>query len=1093
MNYKFALNKKSLVINMPHNYQNIIKYQNNSCKCQHSLCNCDYDCIYPIEKNNFYQKNNKMKEFNSNLINNYQRTRNTNDFNNNNNLSNLNDIRKNKRLEFSRSVEKILRNNDIQLNFSYNNKTRIDENKSFDKISKEIKQFKEKMNKDKEYLNNIQNKLFNPADMSSETPINKSFLYYNDLMNENIKNKKRSFSLSYRTNDNKSASNINQNLNIDLINYFPNKKTLRNVIINNNSNNFIHNNILYKHNLNEFQEDKDNENNLSSNYNSNIIDYPKKHNSFLSNNKNKNKVLNNFIHNNNIFDNNNLKYRKEYFSDNNAENINKIEYIEFPGIKNIEKKQNDYSNMKYLSIHSKIDKIQLNEKEIKNDTNFNSDIIHNINYLNKKNIKNYINKYSSEKEGKSFTNPSNINANNDKDKIRKDLIKYQIKKYSSLVEDITKEKRRDNNLNNNNKRKKISLSNILSNYEIIKSKYDKSKNNFNYLSNLIINKNFTKVKSEIFSNNNTKKDENIQIINKKDNDNNKREDIILKKININIKNDNSKKIKMNSKSSNHNKEQYINNYELKKQNNNIIKTIASFSINIDKKIEKDKDLLIKNLNKKILELENQLKISNLKIKDLSKIIEHIKNNYKNLYIDNIESFNYITIKNHIIKLNEGNLNININKIDKKPLLNKKDLILHFPKKSTLDKSSSKCINTSSDNEQFSYSSFNNYKNMDTYFRNITTTVEERKMKRAKPLSLSKNSKKNILLNKLKITKGITINKTKANNKISNNNFIKDLKINEKVIYTIYPSDNNINILFFDSNLKKFSLQKFEDKVNFGENYINNINKNIKKENSDDIINNNGNIFLYNEGYLYIVTGKNYDLFYKCDPYKKEINKLCNLKYNHSNGNLIFYEQRIFCLSGDYNKKVECYIESKNEWIEIPEMLTERSNFSCCIIREQYLFGLFGYNNISKQYLSNIEFIDLLCENAKWKYLYYENNNNISLFLIGALGINCDDKKTIIFGGYDGKMKKSNNYFYQINLKKNFDEGNYEINDENLSNIVSVGQGLEFNNNNSCYFFNNGFNKYYDENNNLLYTTFDNQLNAHIININNFNQEIYNYE
>ena len=83
-----------------------------------------------------------------------------------------------------------------------------------------------------------------------------------------------------------------------------------------------------------------------------------------------------------------------------------------------------------------------------------------------------------------------------------------------------------------------------------------------------------------------------------------------------------------------------------------------------------------------------------------------------------------------------------------------------------------------------------------------------------------------------------------------------------------------------------------------------------------------------------------------DSIKKTMNKLCNLKNNHSNGNLLYFENNIICLSGDYNKKVEIYSINKNEWDDLPEMLKERSNSNACILNNKenkYILNLFGYN------------------------------------------------------------------------------------------------------------------------------------------------------
>ena len=1057
------------------NYENKIKYPFNSCNCQYSLCGHNCNCNCHIQRMNIHKKSTKTIEQTFDLINNYRKKRNTTVIDNINNVYS-NAQRNNIKLEYSKSVEKVLNSNQYEDKLFYNyNNTKVEESKSLAKINKEINQFKDKMNKDKEYLNNIQNKLFNTEiDKFS----NMSSIHYNDTVKEStIKNRKRAFSLNNKMNEvcgYKSEfyhKNIN-NLDYELNDYYTEKRKIRNAIMNNN---FIDDEIIHKKEFNSIQNDKVND--YFKNKNRNImIPPPRRNSSFLPNNGNKNKYILNNSNNN-----------KHNYCDNNEKSINQYIYNNNQRCKIPEKKEIYNPNMKYLTIQVKDDRVQLKEKGIKLNDYIYPNYCNTINYNNKKDFRNYINKSLIDNE------INNYNFSNEKTKIKKDLIKYQIKKYNSFVDKLINENNKENSKNHmNNRRKDIELNNVdlLSNYETIKSKYEIKKNNFNALSNSFMNKSITKAKSEVYYQENKKDEESILIISPTDtNDNN-----YDNNNNEEMKPKNKKYSKSNSISSNvETKNSFYNN-----NCNNNFKTISTFSINIEKKEENSKDLLIQDLKQKIIDLENELNEANSKLENLSKIIEELKNKNKVLYIDKIESFNYITIQNHIIKLNNRNLNINIKK-NKKQNINNDELIIHFPKRSSLGKSPKKYINSFIENEQFSYSSFDNYKNMNIYFRKITTTVNDQKIHKAKPVSLTKNSiryNKNILLSKLNIKKDESNNNNKyINNKNnSNTNLIKDMKMNEKVIYTIYSSKDNINMLFFDPETKKFSFQNFKDNVKFKTDFLNNIKTTNKNNiNISDIKCNDGNIFLYNEGYLYAVVGNNYDMFYKLDSYNKEIYKLSKLKYNHSKGNLIFYDQRIFCMSGDYNKKVECYIEQKDQWIDIPEMLTERSNFSCCIIKEQYLFALFGYNNASKQYLNSIEYIDLLCENSKWRFLYYENNNNLSMFLIGAFGINYNDKSIIIFGGYNGQTRKGNNFYYQINLKKNFDEENYEVNDENLSNITKLNQEVKINDNNKLYFSSNGFNKFYDENNNILLTFFDDEFHSHIINLNSYSHEIYSFE
>ena len=1072
MKNNIALNQDILDIYPSLNYENRIKYPFNSCNCQYSLCDNNCNCICHIQRLNNHKKSTKTIEQTFDLINNYRNKRNTTVFDNIKNVysaAQRNDIK----LEYNKSVDKVLNSNlyEDKLFYNYNNK-KVEESKSLTKINNEINQFKNKMNKDKEYLNNIQNKIFNTE--IDKYSSNMSSIHYNDTINESsIKNRKRAFSLSNKMNEvcgykNELYHKNNNNLDYELNDYYTEKKKIRNAIMNNN---FIEDEIIHKKEFNSIQQDKVDDYFKNKNRNF-MIPPPRRNSSFLPNHSNKNKYILNISNNN-----------KHNYCDNNEKLVSQFGYNNNQRCKNPEKKETYNSNMKYLTIQVKDDKVQLKDKGIKLNDYIYPNYCNTINYNNnRKDFRNYINKSL-------IDNKINVyNFSNEKTKIKKDLIKYQIKKYNPFIDKVINENNKENSINNmNNKRKNIELNNVdlLPNYETIKSKYEINKNNFNTLSNSFINKTITKSKSEVYYQENKKDEESILIISPTDiNDNNNEE----------MKPKNNKYSKSNSISSYlETKNSFYNN-----NCNNNFKTISTFSINIEKKEENSKDLLIQNLKQKIIELESELNEANSKLENLSKIIEELKNKNKVLYIDKIDSFNYITIQNHIIKLNNRNLSMNIKK-NKKQNINNDELIIHFPKRSSLGKSPKKFVNSFTENEQFSYSSFDNYKNMNIYFRKITTTVNDQKIHKAKPISLTKNSiryNKNILLSKLNIKKDESNNNIKyINNKNnSNTNLIKDMKMNEKIIYTIYSSKDNINMLFFDPETKKFSFQNFKDDVKFKPEFLNNLKTTNKNNiNISDIKCNDGNIFLYNEGYLYAVVGNNYDMFYKLDSYNKEIFKLSKLKYNHSNGYLIFYDQRIFCMSGDYNKKVECYIEQKNQWIDIPEMLTERSNFSCCIIKEQYLFALFGYNNISKQYLNSIEYIDLLCENSKWRYLYYENNNNLSMFLKGAFGINYNDKAILIFGGYNGQTRKGNNFYYQINLKKNFDEENYEVNDENLSNITKLNLEAKINDNNKYYFSSNGFNKFYDENNNILLTFFDDEFHSHIINLNSFSHEIYSFE
>jgi hypothetical protein len=270
------------------------------------------------------------------------------------------------------------------------------------------------------------------------------------------------------------------------------------------------------------------------------------------------------------------------------------------------------------------------------------------------------------------------------------------------------------------------------------------------------------------------------------------------------------------------------------------------------------------------------------------------------------------------------------------------------------------------------------------------------IKTKKILSNSISSGK--LISKLKIETDLSVKPIKSKIKVVNN--IKDLGENSELIFSIFGGKN---IMCYDMNSKNFYFFDFADYNNFSNNFI--------------IDEDNGNIFLSYNSFLYILTGKNYDMFYSFNPQKQAMEKLCSLKNNHSKGCLIPYHNSIICLSGQHNKKCEIYSTIKNEWSDMSEMNIERSEFGCCIIQDKYLFSIFGFNYPKNEYLSSIEYLDLLEENSTWKYLHYKNDKLLSLYIKGLLTINYNNEKIIFVGGYNGELNKPVEDFNQINSRK----------------------------------------------------------------------------
>ena len=325
--------------------------------------------------------------------------------------------------------------------------------------------------------------------------------------------------------------------------------------------------------------------------------------------------------------------------------------------------------------------------------------------------------------------------------------------------------------------------------------------------------------------------------------------------------------------------------------------------------------------------------------------------------------------------------------------------------------------------------------------------------------------------KLNIKTDLNINES---DKQFNINAIKK-NISKKSIFAFNFTTNIKSILCFDYLDKSFSYRDYADFGNFQENYF------IQNNNQNNKIKTNIAIYLIIENNFYIITGINCDKLFVYNSCQRTINKLCCLKNNHSNGVMINYLNDIICISGDYNKKVERYNKSKNEWVDLPELNIERCKFSACIIKNKYIFCLFGYNYPTKQYLNTIEFLDM--ENiSSWKYLKYKNENLLSLKMTGGLSINYNDEKIIYIGGYNGEHNKPLEHFYQIILEENFEKEENNI-------VEKIDRKLKDIEKNKKYIFDKGYNTFMN-NKDLYYLAFDNHFRAHIFQINNMAHDIF---
>ena len=700
---------------------------------------------------------------------------------------------------------------------------------------------------------------------------------------------------------------------------------------------------------------------------------------------------------------------------------------------------------------------------------------YNDNYINirgerseEKNMRNidgsFLNYDYSQKKTIDLKNSKNEDNNNN------NLNNYNIKrnKYKSYLNSCEKKSKVMDNLNNK-KRKDVYI-NLDPSQNLRYHKYEHSIDNNSRHSSFgrddlgdEIKREKTSHKDGIIKDYNTSRPMNykyyrqIQYLNKKKN--NKNNDILDNNNNKYDDIDNNKKIKDKNYDLNNHRD-YNNIYNYNKSNdlennldiynkyknnvkNNYFKIYSfSFSINC---FNYNK---LNSLNDKdeINNLKNQLIEKNNEILDYKTTIDLLKNE--------LEFY-----KNQVTKLKQNNTN------------NKKIESNFIYRRKSKDEIKANLNDNNGYKKDHNYLKNKIYEEYNNFQINSNKKDENSQIKNKN----NKNERQIGLSSKLNVKTDLNVTK---DNEYKLSNFNKS-NVSDKCIYAISSLTKSKSILCFDFQDKTFSYRDYADFGDFQENYLSsfeNLNENSK----------NNSIFLVIKYNFYIVTGENCDMLYVYNSLKRTIYKLCSLKNNHSNGALINYSDEILCISGNFNKKVELYNQSKNEWTNLPELKTERSNFATCIIKNKYLFCLFGYNLPTKQYLNTIEYLDIEnYKNSSWKYLKYKNENLLSLYITGGLGINYNDEKIIIAGGDNGMENKPNEYFYQIILSENFEK-------DKETYVEKTNRKLKDIYKNKCYLFNKGYNIIL-YNNNLFYMAFDDKLRAHLFQTNNMAHDIFNFD
>ena len=509
------------------------------------------------------------------------------------------------------------------------------------------------------------------------------------------------------------------------------------------------------------------------------------------------------------------------------------------------------------------------------------------------------------------------------------------------------------------------------------------------------------------------------------------------------------------------------------ENNENTKDILTNSFNyIYQKKESIKNQIEKNrIKMKVINKDN-IKKNKRKVKRImSNILMKVPDNFKKKNIISHFTFNKENNNNNN-KLKIENFNISIQETKEKNTPKYNDT--SFNNKSAINQLTSSKFEKNIEIQNISNISYNPHPN-NLITKNFNETVAEKVRKLIMKKAVENMNKPSLYI-KLNLNTDLSLTDSENEKQSTDINIIKrNINISSHTIFNIYYKNDKISILAFDYENKTFSLHDFSDLNNFEENYK------LSLKN-----NNKGNLFLNMGNYLYIITGQNFDILYIFDSDKKIMKKLCKLKYNHSNGGLINYENNLICLSGYYNKSVEMYQIKNNIWNNMPEMLKERSGSGVCVLNNKYILNLFGYNYPSRQYLDNIEYYDMTNKlNPSWKCL---NCNN---FVLKIKNFFCfsNNNKIIIIGGKkynsenEEKKEKYNNNFIKII----FEEKNLEKN-KNIKIEELIGKIKDINKNKNYLFLDIG--KKYEDKNENHYQVFDTKYNCHIFKGNNNTHDIF---
>ena len=475
---------------------------------------------------------------------------------------------------------------------------------------------------------------------------------------------------------------------------------------------------------------------------------------------------------------------------------------------------------------------------------------------------------------------------------------------------------------------------------------------------------------------------------------------------------------------------------------NLLDTNANANVNANVnqlQLHDEKDLIIDELNQKINTLTSQLNNLNRKYKD----------KVSSLQQELVTKTKLIDKQNNDIQGLQKELH-NIKQQQQQQQQHKPQLTLHKP------------------NSLFIKASYDLPQSKRTV--TTTTTFENTKTKKTVMSSSSSTSK---LLNKLQLNTDLTLS-------TSSSKYQKQKPISDQLLFKYLAQSQSI--ICFDFITKSFHYFNYADFNNFDTNNTNNPAT-------------EGALFLTHNSLLYMITGSNYDMLYSYTFKTNSINKLCQLNNNHHFGAFTsINSDELLCAGGSHNKKVEVYNIHKNEWKELPELNVERSEFALCVVNNTYIYALFGYNAVTKEYLNTIECLDLAMmkgnEQWKWKYLKYKNDEMISMFIKGHIA-GTFGERIIVVGGVNGNDNAPEENFIVIS----FNGDNSDNSDNNNKkykqlSVEKVERKVKDIYKNSAYMFGTSFSEIHDDNGREFMLAFDDDNHVHCIQKGNLGHDVY---